>query len=75
MDTGIYRSGLDFHSFRHTATTLMHRAGFAGSILDHVTGHVTPGETARYTKGSTLHQLRDAVEAIDVGVDLERLYI
>jgi integrase len=27
QENGIYRPGLDFHSFRHSATTFMHRAG------------------------------------------------
>ena len=34
QETGIYRPGLDFHSFRHSATTFMHRAGVADSIID-----------------------------------------
>lgn len=68
QDVGLYRPGLNFHSFRHTATTLMHQAGVATAVIDHVTGHTTPGETARYTKRSTLAQLQAAVEAI--GIDL-----
>lgn len=73
-DVGVYRVGLDFHSFRHTATTLMHQAGVASAVIDHVTGHATAGETARYTKRSTLSQLRTAIEAIVIGVDLSTLY-
>ena len=42
-DVGLYRPGLNFHSFRHTATTLMHQAGVAAAVIDHVTGHTTPG--------------------------------
>jgi integrase len=70
QETGIYRPGLDFHSFRHSATTFMHRAGVGDSIIDRVTGHATPGETSRYTKGSDLRQLQQAIEAIAPGVDL-----
>ncbi|UIN37312.1 site-specific integrase [Methylobacterium oryzae] len=73
-DVGVYRSGLDFHSFRHTATTLMHQAGVAAAVIDHVTGHATAGETARYTKRSTLPQLRTAIEMIAIGVDLSALH-
>lgn len=73
QETGIYRPGLDFHSFRHSATTFMHCAGVRDSIIDRVTGHATPGETSRYTKSSDLRQLQQAVEAIALGADLERL--
>ncbi|KQT74915.1 integrase [Methylobacterium sp. Leaf465] len=74
-DVGVYRVGLDFHSFRHTATTLMHQAGVVPSVIDHVTGHATAGETARYTKRSTLPQLQTAIETIAIGVDLSKLHI
>lgn len=69
-DVGVYRIGLDFHSFRHTATTLMHQADVAPAVIDHVTGHATPGETARYTKRSSLVQLQEAIEAIAIGIEL-----
>ncbi|WP_051092907.1 site-specific integrase [Methylobacterium sp. 77] len=73
-DVGIYRPGLDFHSFRHTATTLMHQAGVVSAVIDHVTGHATAGETARYTKRSTMMQLQAAIETIAIGVDLTALH-
>lgn len=66
-DVGLYRPGLDFHSFRHTATTLMHQAGVERAVIDHVTGHTTPGETARYTKRSSLAQLKAAIDTIAIG--------
>jgi integrase len=37
--------------FRHSTTTFLHRAGVTDSVIDRVTGHATPGETSRYTKG------------------------
>jgi integrase len=70
QEIGIYRRGLDFHALRHTASTLMHQAGVDGMVLDHLTGHTTPGETSRYTKGSTLKQLQSAIDRIDLGFDL-----
>jgi len=73
QEKGLYRPGLDFHALRHTASTLMHQAGVADSIVDHVTGHTTPGETSRYTKGSTLAQLQDAINRIDLGFDVTAL--
>ena len=71
---GLRRTGLDFHSFRHTATTLMHQAGVERSVIDHVTGHASGGETARYTKGSTVRQMSDAIGRIDIGADLSKLH-
>lgn len=73
QEKGLYRPGLDFHALRHTASTLMHQAGVADSVVDHVTGHTTPGETSRYTKGSTLAQLQDAINRIDLGFDVTTL--
>jgi len=75
QEVGIFRPGLDFHSFRHTATTLMHQAGIEHAVLDHLTGHVTPGETSRYTKGSILPQLARAIESIRINVDFSALYV
>jgi integrase len=74
QELGLFRPGLDFHSFRHTATTLMHQAGVERAVLNHVTGHATPGETSRYTKGSALPQLAVAIEAIKLNIDFSDLY-
>ena len=74
-DIGLYRPGLDFHSLRHSATTWMHQADVARAVIDHVTGHATPGETSRYTKKSMLTQLASAIERIDIGVDLSALHV
>lgn len=63
-DLGLYRKGLDFHSFRHTTTTMLQRAGVAIAAIDELTGHATPGETARYSHGLTMTQLADAIERI-----------
>lgn len=72
---GIYRAQLDFHSFRHSATTLLHHADVPDSIVDRLTGHATAGETARYTKGSRVSQLKAAIDKIELGLDLGKLYI
>ncbi|WP_051758741.1 site-specific integrase [Shinella sp. DD12] len=71
---GVYRKNLDFHSLRHTATTLMHQANVPTLVIDHLTGHSPPGETARYTKSSSLQQLATAIEAIKPGLSLEHLH-
>ncbi|MBZ9694883.1 site-specific integrase [Mesorhizobium sp. CO1-1-9] len=72
-DIGVYRKGLDFHSFRHSASTSMHQAGVERAVLDHVTGHSTPGETSRYVKASALAQLQSAINSIDIGFDIAAL--
>lgn len=72
-DIGVYRKGLDFHSFRHSASTSMHQAGIERAVLDHVTGHSTPGETSRYVKASALAQLQSAINSIDIGFDIVSL--
>lgn len=72
-DVDLYEPGLDFHSFRHSATTFMAQAGVTSEVIDRVTGHVTAGETSRYTKGFKVEQIRDAIEAIDPGIDLSFL--
>lgn len=72
---GIYRKNLDFHSLRHTATTLMHQANVNTMVIDHLTGHATVSETGRYTKGSALSQLADAIEKIRPPLDFSHLYL
>ncbi|MGF7153279.1 integrase [Novosphingobium gossypii] len=74
QDTGLYVPKRDFHSLRHSATTFMKRAGVTASVVDEVTGHVTAGETARYNKGLTVANLKQAVDTIDIGVDLSHLH-
>jgi integrase len=73
-EVGLDRAKLVFHSFRHTATTLMHEADVQTAIIDRVTGHTTPGETARYTKRTTLRQLQAAINTINIAIDLSHLH-
>ena len=71
---GVYKKGLDFHSLRHTATTLLQRAGVAIGTIDELTGHATPGETARYSHGLTMKQLAEAIASIRPEIDLSKLH-
>ena len=73
-DVKIYRPKLDFHSFRHSATTLMQRAEVSVPLIDELTGHVGSGETARYTKGLGLKKLHEAINKISIGVELHHLH-
>ncbi|MEG8041724.1 tyrosine-type recombinase/integrase [Sphingomonas sp. LR59] len=75
QEADVYVFRRDFHSFRHTATTFMRQAGVDGPIVDEVTGHETAGETARYTKGFTIDNIKDAVETIEIGIDLSHLHL
>lgn len=75
QETGLFVTGRDFHSLRHSATTFMSRAGVQHTVIDAVTGHATAGETARYDKGLTVANLKAAIETIDIGVDLSPLHL
>lgn len=74
-EIGLFVTGRDFHSFRHSATTFMSRASVQHTVIDAVIGHATAGETARYDKGLTVMNLKEAIETIDIGVDLSALYL
>lgn len=74
-DVGLYESGLDFHSLRHSATTFMAQGGVSSEVIDRVTGHVTAGETARYTKQFRIEQLQAAIESLEPGIDLSFLHV
>lgn len=73
-DVKLYETGKDFHSFRHSATTFLHQGGASDSVVDRLTGHTTPGETARYNKSTDIGQLKAAIELIDTGLDLSALH-
>lgn len=72
-DVGLYRQRLDFHSFRHSATTFMQWAQVPLPVIDRLTGHASAGETARYTKHLQVVQLAEGINAINVNVDLSHL--
>ena len=73
-DVKLYEEGRDCHSFRHSATTFLHQGGVPDSVVDRLTGHTTPGETARYTKETDLAQLKAAIDKVDIDVDFAGLY-
>lgn len=74
-DVGLYEPGKDFHSFRHSATTLVHQGRVEDSIIDRITGHVSQGESAgRYNKASLVKQLDEGIQTICFGVDFSALH-
>ena len=73
-ETKVYRPRLDFHSFRHSATTFLQRAEVPVPIIDELVGHTGTGETARYTKGLGLAKLHSAINKLSIGVNLTALH-
>lgn len=71
---GVYERWLDFHSLRHTATTLMEQAGVSRPMVAAIDGHVVPGETSRYMKGFRIEQLDEAINLLDPKVDFSFLH-
>jgi integrase len=81
---GLYRRGMDFHSFRHTVITKLIGEGRC-SILeaDEITGHDSKhrkeirenqSESLRYFKGHKIRILKEAIETIAYPrIDIERL--
>lgn len=74
-EVGLYRAEMNFHSFRHSATTFMQWSDVLEQVIDKVTGHVRQGETARYTKNFKIEQLRDAIEGIQPKIGLSHLMV
>ncbi len=74
QEVKLFVPGRDFHSFRHSATTFLRQQGVDAATIDELTGHATAGETARYSKGLTVENLKAAVDKISIGVDFSRLY-
>ncbi|MBX9761369.1 MAG: site-specific integrase [Beijerinckiaceae bacterium] len=74
-DVSVYERGKDFHALRHSSSTFLHQGGAADSVIDQLSGHASPGETARYNKGAQVQQLRRAIDSIDPGLDLRSLIV
>ncbi|EKN00809.1 phage integrase [Acidocella sp. MX-AZ02] len=74
---GVYRKGLDYHSFRHGVTTKLFEADVNEGWIDLLTGHESGGESRkRYLKGIPLEKLKEAIERVTwPEVDLSWLYV
>lgn len=86
QDIGVYRKGLDYHSFRHGVTTKLYEAGVSDGLVDDLTGHEGEGESRKtYNKRVVARPQRpdQAVKALYEAickvewpeVDLSRLYV
>ena len=73
----------DFHSFRHTLSTALYRAGVESMLISEIDGHVNGGGKRRttteevYIKPSEVATLRDVIEKLDYGdpLRLVRAYV
>lgn len=63
---GVYKSGLDYHSFRHGVTTKLFAAAVTREIIDELTGHEAEGTSGRvYKKAMPIQVLRSAIEKLE----------
>lgn len=63
---GLYKRGLDYHSFRHGVTTKLFAAGVTREIIDELTGHEAEGTSGRvYKKAMPIQLLRSAIEKLE----------
>jgi integrase len=70
------RKEVVFHSFRHTATTLLCNAGVQREFVEEFIGHESKerrSEMTRYNKGQTLIMLKDVVDHLVLPINLERM--
>lgn len=64
----------NFHTFRHTFANLIRAAGVDMSLLlPTLMGHAKPGATEKYGWGYSLGMKQQALEAINLPVDLSRV--
>jgi integrase len=72
-----YRLLVDFHSFRHNVSTdLENMPGLNLGWADEITGHVSDiraSERSRYAKGVYMRHLKDTLDRINLGVNLDHL--
>lgn len=72
-----YKILVDFHSFRHNVSTdLQNMPGLNMGWADEITGHeseVRSSERSRYAKGVYMRHLKNTLDRIDIGVNLDHL--
>lgn len=72
-----YQLLVDFHSFRHNVSTdLQNMAGLNLGWADEITGHesdIRTSERSRYAKGVYMKNLKETLDRIDIGVNLDHL--
>jgi integrase len=74
--TGLYERLLDIHSFRHTVSTLLIRAGVPQAHAEELIGHKSDARRttfAIYDKGATISELKRAIDKLVLPIDVSRL--
>jgi integrase len=72
--TGLYEQLLDIHSFRHTVSTLLIRAGVPQAHAEELIGHNARRTTfATYDKRATISVLKQAIDKLVLPIDVSRL--
>lgn len=72
-----YKKLVDFHSMRHNISTdLANLKDLNLGWADEITGHesaIRSSERSRYTKEIYVHNLKETIDRVDIGVDLSHL--
>lgn len=71
-----FRAELDFHAFRHSVCTLLHRAGVLQAFSEEFVGHASAARKSTfrvYNKGQTLTALKEAVDKLEIPIDVDRI--
>lgn len=74
---GVVDPRLDFHSWRHTAETLLLRAGVPQSHVEEIVGHESEGRrsamSAVYNHGMSVELLKISIDRLSLPIDVEAL--
>jgi integrase len=64
-----------YHSFRHSFTDALRRAGATGEIIDGVLGWSRGNVRDRYGSGAWIKMLADVIQEVEYGLDLGHLHV
>ena len=64
-----------FHSFRHSFTDALRRAGATGEVMDGLCGWTRGNMRERYGSGPWLLTLADVMQKVEYALDLSHLYV
>ena len=73
---GLYEPLLDIHSFRHTVSTFLIRAGVPQAHAEELIGHKSEARRttfAIYDKGATIAIMKQAIDKLVLPIDVPRL--
>lgn len=67
---------LDFHAFRHSVCTLLHRAKVPQEHAEEIVGHMSPRRKSTfrvYNKGQALAMLKENIDRLVIPIDIDRI--